>query len=342
MVTTPMALIYFVTKACNCACDHCFYWESLNKPRHQELTLDEIKEIAAKMGKLLYLRLSGGEPFIREDLFELVEAFVKQCKPSYVGIPSNGFFIERIIDFAKKAATLDTRIEIGISIDDLDAKHDEIRKCVGLFDKAMKTFKALKETKKSSKNLGIGFIVTAMKSNQDRLQPLFEYLSSLQPDAIACNIIRDNTKVTDEKGIDLDLVYQFAQRCDQYNENMSIYKKTFFDKMRHVKTLKAHKIRERTAKTNQFQIPCVAGDKIVVMYPEGEVAPCETLDYEIGNIRDFGYDMKELLQSQHAIGIRKKIIDGKCFCTHECFTSASLIFSKKQLFKIMIKSLFSH
>jgi len=337
----PMALIYFVTKTCNCACAHCFYWESLNKPRPQELKLDEIKKVAASIGPLLYLRLSGGEPFVRTDLFEVVEAFVKQCQPSYVGIPSNGFFVDRMVDFAKKAGTLKTRVEIGISIDDLGEHHDQIRKCPGLFEKAMKAFEALKEVKKVSKNFGIGFIVTAMKSNQDRLQTLFEGLSSCGPDSIACNMIRDDTKVAEEKNVDLALTHQFAQKCDQYNEAMVQTKKTIFDKMRHVKTLEAHKIRAKTVSTNQFQIPCVAGNKMVVMYSEGEVAPCETLGYEIGNIRNYDYDMKKILQSERAVQIRKKIIDEKCFCTHECFTSASLTFSKKQLFKIMIKSLFT-
>jgi radical SAM protein with 4Fe4S-binding SPASM domain len=337
----PMALIYFVTKACNCACEHCFYWQSLNKPRDKELTLDEARKIASKAGRLLYLRLSGGEPFIRNDLLDIVEAFEKECRPSYIGIPTNGFFVDKIVDFAKKTAALNTRIEIGISIDDLGPRHDQIRNCPGLFEKAMETFEALKEVKKNSKNLGVGFIVTAMKSNQQRLREIFETLSRLQPDGIACNIVRDNIKSAKEKEIDLGLVYQFAKICDEYNEGVIQVRKTFFDRMRHIKTLQAHRIREEIIKTNQFQIPCVAGDKIAVIYSEGEVSPCETLDYQIGNIRDFNYDIRRLLKSERGRRIRKKIREEKCFCTHECFATANIIFSKRQLFKIFIKSLFS-
>ncbi len=340
MLTAPMALVYFVTKACNCACAHCFYWESLNNPRDRELSLDEIRKIAAKTGQILYLRLSGGEPFIRTDLFELVGVFVKECGPSYVGIPSNGFFTDRVADFAKKAARLNTRLEIGISIDDIGAGHDRIRKCPGLYEKAIKSFETLKELKKTSKNLGVGFIVTVMKSNLGRLEDIFDTLSALEPDSIACNIVRDDTKKANEKNIDMVLADRFARKCDRYNESVSRVGETFFDKMRRVKTLEAHKIRERTIKTNRFQIPCVAGDKIVVMYPEGEVAPCETLKDVIGNVRDFDYDMKKLLKSPRAVQIRKKIVDEKCFCTHECFTTADIVFNRWLLFKIMIKSLF--
>lgn len=336
-----MALIYFVTRACNCACDHCFYWRSLNVPGSHELSIDEIRKIAANTGRLLYVRLSGGEPFLRTDLFEVVETFVTQCEPSYVGIPSNGFFADRMVDFAVKASRLDTMVEIGISIDDLGARHDQIRKCPGLFDKAMKAFEALKEAKKNARNLGVGFIVTAMKSNQDRLQDIFGALSAMKPDSIACNIVRDGVKVNVEKLVDPAPAYRFTGMCDRYNAGVAQSGKTLFDRMRHTKSLEAHKIRARTVKTGSFQIPCVAGNKIVVMYPEGEIAPCETLNYEIGNVRDYAYDIRKLLRSERAVRMRKKIIDEKCFCTHECFTTASLTFSKKQLIKIMIKSLFA-
>ena len=91
--------------------------------------------------------------------------------------------------------------------------------------------------------------------------------------------------------------------------------------------------------TNEFQIPCVAGNKIAVMYAEGEIHPCETLGYEIGNIRDYEYDINKILQSERAKSIREKIVKEHCFCAHECFTSASITFSKKQLVKVAAKAL---
>lgn len=114
---------------------------------------------------------------------------------------------------------------------------------------------------------------------------------------------------------------------------------SLFTRLRQAKTLYAHEIRRKTIETNAFQIPCVAGNKIVVMYAEGEVHPCETLGYEIGNIRDYEYDMKRLLQCERAKTIREKIIKEHCFCTHECFTTASIVFSKKQMAKVLTKTL---
>ena len=333
----PLALIYFVTKSCNCSCAHCFYWESLNKPRPKELTLEELDKITTHLGKLLYLRLSGGEPFVRKDLFEIVSLFAKKCRPSYIGIPTNGYFTERTISFAEKVSSLKTRVEIGISIDDLGEGHDKIRGFKNLFDTAIHTFHELKKLK--APNLKIGFIATAMKSNQSRLFELFNYLKNLEPDSIACNMIRDDTLVKEEKEIDREISRRFSDMCDDYNNRNLRKRPDFFEKMRQAKTLEAHHIREKVMETNEFQIPCVAGNKIAVMYAEGEIHPCETLGYEIGNIRDYEYDINKILQSERAKSIREKIVKEHCFCAHECFTSASITFSKKQLVKVAAKAL---
>jgi radical SAM protein with 4Fe4S-binding SPASM domain len=289
---------------------------------------------------MLYIRFSGGEPFIRKDLFDITSLFTRKCQPSYIGIPTNGFYTKAILNFSERVASLDTRIEIGISIDDLGEYHDKIRGPQNLFNIAINTFKELKKIKPKVPNLGIGFITTVMKSNKDRVLQLFDYLKDLDPDSIACNIIRDDTKIKEEKEIDQDVCKQFSNLCDDYNTEKVKQNSNLFNKLRQTKTLYAHEIRSKTVETNEYQIPCVAGNKIIVMYSEGEVHPCETLGYEIGNIRDYNYNMRDLLQSDRAKAIREKIIKGHCFCTHECFTTASITFSKKQLMKVFTRTLF--
>ncbi len=336
----PLAMIYFVTRLCNAKCAHCFYWEDLNKTHTNELKIDELERIANNIGKLLYLRLSGGEPFIRQDLYDLVKVFVERCNPSYVGIPTNGFYTERIAGFAEKVEGLNTRVEIGISIDDLGEHHDKIRGSRHAFENAINTFRELKRIQAKTQNLCIGFITTAVKSNQTRLMELFEYLKALEPDSISCNIVRGDTKDKEEKEFNRHNSKIFSDLCDEYNENRVNKSRDLFTRMRQAKTAYAHEIRQKMIETDRFQIPCVAGSKIVVLYAEGEVYPCEAIDFEIGNLRDYDLDMKKLLQSDRAISIQKKIINGNCFCSHECFTTASITFSKKQLMKISSRALF--
>ena len=96
----------------------------------------------------------------------------------------------------------------------------------------------------------------------------------------------------------------------------------------------------KTYEENKYTTPCYAGNLSGVMYPEGDVYPCEILDdsHKIGNIRDFNLDFKKLWLSQKA----KKEVDfirkTKCFCTHECFNSVNILFNPKNYLEIIKKS----
>ena len=67
------------------------------------------------------------------------------------------------------------------------------------------------------------------------------------------------------------------------------------------------------------------------MYPEGQVYPCEILDdsHKIGNIRDFKLNFRDLWLSQKAKEEVNFIRKTKCFCTHECFNAANIVFNPK-------------
>ena len=62
---------------------------SLNK-RFNELTLEEIDKITKTMDPILQLLLTGGEPYLRHDLDQIVKIFYENCKVPIMTIPSNG------------------------------------------------------------------------------------------------------------------------------------------------------------------------------------------------------------------------------------------------------------
>ena len=99
-LTTPTAIILYVTNRCNLKCDHCFYWDSLNKDSY-ELSVEEISKIVDSLQHLISLSLTGGEPFLRKDLSEIVEIFVRKGKVKEIGIASNGFMSNAIVSFCE-------------------------------------------------------------------------------------------------------------------------------------------------------------------------------------------------------------------------------------------------
>ena len=70
----PVYFILFVTNQCNAKCPHCFYWENLGK-NNTILTLSEIDKFSKTMRPLYHINLTGGEPFLRDDLSEIISKF---------------------------------------------------------------------------------------------------------------------------------------------------------------------------------------------------------------------------------------------------------------------------
>src|SRR3989344_7476050 len=145
----PSYFIFYPTSRCNLSCSHCFYHDSLNK-KVKELSLEEIDKFTKTMDPLLLLILTGGEPYVRSDIDQIVKIFYENTKVPIITIPSNGFFTGRMIEKVRKIMELCPKLVLNqlISLDGLYELHDKIRGFEGSFNKAIKTIEALKELQK--------------------------------------------------------------------------------------------------------------------------------------------------------------------------------------------------
>jgi radical SAM protein with 4Fe4S-binding SPASM domain len=91
-----------------------------------------------------------------------------------------------------------------------------------------------------------------------------------------------------------------------------------------------------TAKHKKYITPCYAGKVAGVMMANGDVFPCELLNRKMGNVKDYRYDFKKLWKSKQAKAIADHITDSKCFCTHECFHTANIVFNPKLLTRVLL------
>ena len=83
----PYKLNYAITLWCQSRCLTCNIWEL--KPK-DELRIDEIREFARKDDSFRWIALTGGEPFMRGDIVEVVKTFKENCKDMYMlTIPTN-------------------------------------------------------------------------------------------------------------------------------------------------------------------------------------------------------------------------------------------------------------
>ncbi|MEJ7712636.1 MAG: radical SAM protein [Pyrinomonadaceae bacterium] len=89
-VPSPPFVILFINSICNMKCEHCFYWQNLNRP--DDLSFDEMVNLSQQLGQIENLNLSGGEPLCaKTSARSAVSSFgCERVKEIYV--PSNGYY----------------------------------------------------------------------------------------------------------------------------------------------------------------------------------------------------------------------------------------------------------
>lgn len=110
-----------------------------------ELTAQQIDEVFAKIGPLDVVRLTGGEPFLREDMAEIAGAVVRRAGPLVLHVTTNGSFPERIGRFLDSLAgrTGRTQLTFLVSFDGMPDEHNASRGEDVTFDRAIDTVRLL-------------------------------------------------------------------------------------------------------------------------------------------------------------------------------------------------------
>ena len=139
LIQYPSFITFFVTWRCNCKCIMCDIWK---KEKGCELNLDEIKQIFSQLKCIDTIRISGGEPFLRKDLAEIINIIDTKVNPKIIHITSNGLLTNSIIKTLQNIKPI-KKIHLKISIDGIGKEHDKIRGIPEVYDKAINTVEKL-------------------------------------------------------------------------------------------------------------------------------------------------------------------------------------------------------
>lgn len=134
--------LYLATTRCNCRCKHCT--ASVYTGKDIELTSEQIIEQYEKSAilKNVPISVAGGEPFLKEDLDEFILYLAEHNIPCVIS--TNGWFTEKIEGLLQKLGGNRT-IRFAISIDGVEEKHDDIRRCKGIYKRALDSARIIKE-----------------------------------------------------------------------------------------------------------------------------------------------------------------------------------------------------
>lgn len=121
-------LTFEVTNLCNSKCEMCHIWA--NKRNPNELSTKEIQNFFADsaLKNIEDVIITGGEAFLRDDIFEIVEAIWNINNKTNITLSTNGILSEKICDVAKKLSKRKIPVLYGISLDGLGKNHNKRRR----------------------------------------------------------------------------------------------------------------------------------------------------------------------------------------------------------------------
>lgn len=287
-----------VTYRCNARCNMCNRYKVPSRPE-EEISVETIR----KLPQMYFTNITGGEPFIREDLKDIVRELYK--KSDRIVISTNGFFTDRIIDLCKEFP----EIGIRISIEGLERTNNEIRGLEDGYNRGYTTLKKLREM--GMKDVGFG--MTVQDRNAPDLVPLYK-LSDEMGMEFATASLHNSFYFVESKNIihDRPMVAQNFEAL--VNELLKSWnpKKWFRAYFNHglINYIYGQK----------RLLPCDMSFDTFFIDPYGDVMPCNgTKDKEVmGNLNEQSWD--ELWNSEAAEQVRKKV---RC-CDRNCWMIGSV------------------
>jgi MoaA/NifB/PqqE/SkfB family radical SAM enzyme len=327
----PMNLTLSVTNKCNSHCKTC----NIYKKKSEELELQEWKQIFQGLGRApFWTTISGGEPFLRPDLLDLVCSLYDQCHPSIINIPSNGLLRDRIPAVVRQISDYckGSQVVINLSLDDLEENHDVIRGVPGNYVKSMETFKALKGL--GAPNLSIGIHTVISKFNVSRIPDIYERLITLRPDSYV-------TEIAEERGeldnIGSDITPQFKDYALAVDFLTDALREDHFNRvgrMTRALRLEYYALVKGILSQRRQMIPCYAGIASGHIAPNGDVWMCCVKAEPVGNLGETGYDFSRIWFSERAKGMRRRIRNGDCYCPLANANYTNMLYHLPTLFRV--------
>lgn len=272
-IQKPTDASIILTYRCPMKCSMCNIWK-FPTDKNKEIKAAELSSLP----NLKFINITGGEPFIRKDLDEIVEECYRHA-PRVV-ISTSGWFDDRVIKLAEQFP----KIGVRISIEGLSRKNDELRGRTGGFDKGLKTLLTLK----SMGLKDIGFGCTVSNHNSSDMLSLYELARELNLEFATAafhnsfyfhkedNIITNREKVINDFKLLID------RQLKEYHP------KSWFRAYFNLGLI-------NYINGNRRLLPCEAGMANFFIDPYGEVYPCNGLEEKywtesMGNIMKDDFD----------------------------------------------------
>jgi len=297
----PTFLLLHLTDRCNCRCTMCHIWK---KKEITDIPLSEYKRIFRDplWKKLRILSLTGGEPFLRTDLKDVVQLAIESFPHlERISLPSNGLLTRRIVETTREIMEiLPGRIyfKIGISLDGPGEVHDAMRGVPGAFQKAVQTIRELQKI--PHPNFGVGILALFAPENIPALRETDKIFDSLT-DQISWTLIsqseffgnlEEENEIYSSREKEEILGFIRGELIPRFPEKAYLY----------------HKYRDHLLKKRRTY-PCLAGYRSSYIDGQGNLLPCHYLGKEFAftNVLEEKGGLERAWFSKEARELRKRM-----------------------------------
>lgn len=311
----PTDVSVITTYRCQMRCKMCDIWSNPTD-RKSEITAKDLEILPS----FKFVNITGGEPFVRNDLEDIVEVMYK--KSNRIVISTSGWHTKKIIKMAERFPN----IGIRVSIEGLPIMNDELRGREGGFDRGLRTLLALKEM--GVKDIGFG--QTVSNKNSHDLLPLHSLAKGLGMEFATATFHNS---------------YYF-HKGDNEVENKDEVKENFHQLIEELMREKSPKSWFRAffnlglinyIDQKPRMLPCQAGTSNFFIEPNGDVYPCNGLEERywkesMGNILEAS-SFEELWFSEKANEVRDLVRT----CPKNCWMVGTAAPVMKQYIKHPLK-----
>jgi MoaA/NifB/PqqE/SkfB family radical SAM enzyme len=290
----------------------CDVWHYPTKSK-DEITVDEIEKLPSG---LRFINITGGEPFIRRDIEEIIK--VISPKTERIVISTNGFFTERIVDICRKYPDLGIRI----STEGLQKTNDAIRQIPDGFDRTLRTLLTLRRM--GIKDIGFG--MTVQDINCKDLLPLYELSDALGYEFATATLHNSHYfHKLDNRIEDRDMVCnEFSKLIRELLKSKSVKKwfRAYFN----------YGLMNYIYGGKRF-LKCEMGTESCFLDPSGDVLACNGMDVKVpmGNIKEQNFN--EIWNSEQAGNVRNIVKT----CNKQCWMVGNAAPAMKRDVRIPIK-----
>lgn len=186
----PKSFVFDITDRCQMKCVTCSKWKTPASVKDKELSTEEWKNVILKLknwvGRYAFI-LSGGEPFLRQDIFEIINYAGSLDLP--VTVITNAFSLENLVDKIIESPISSLTVSLNSLIPD---KHDQTRGREGSLRKAIDFLKEInKQRRLRNKNIKLNLSTIIMPDNLDEIISLVDFVKNEGLDAIFVQLLED-------------------------------------------------------------------------------------------------------------------------------------------------------